>query len=71
MGGFVTYSHTQETAADTWVVNHKLGVHPIVDVSVDIEGTLTKIIPATVEVISENTVRITFTKAFTGVARFI
>ena len=71
MAGLVTYQHTQETPAQTWYVNHNLGVFPIVDVLVSVEGVLTKIIPMDIVLVNETSIRIEFSKPYTGSARMV
>lgn len=58
--------YAQATAATTWVFNHQLGYMPIVDVYVDVDGALHKIIPASVEA-SSLSVTVTFSQAYSGV----
>lgn len=69
----VGYNHTQDTASSTWVVMHNLNLAsgPVMDVMVDVSGTLTKIIPSSVTINSANQVTIGFTKPYSGVARCI
>lgn len=64
----LTYEHTQDVAASTWVVPHKLGVYPIVDVFIDDNGTMKKIIPLSVEYTDAGTVTISFSSAQAGIA---
>jgi hypothetical protein len=71
MAGLVTYQHTQDAAAQTWFVNHNLGVFPIVDVLVDVGGVLTKIIPMDIVLVNENSIRIEFSKPYSGAARMV
>jgi hypothetical protein len=63
-----TYEHTQDTAASTWVIPHKLNLYPVIDVLVDYDGQRQKIIPASVEYTSSMVCTVTFTEPFTGVA---
>lgn len=63
------YRYTQVTPSTTWVINHKLGLNnPIVDVFVDVNGTLTRILPLTAVVTDENNITLTFTNAIAGSA---
>lgn len=71
MAGIITYQHVQSTPSDKWNVGHNLGVFPIVDVLVDIDGTLTKIIPMDIVLVDENNIRIEFSKPFVGSARMV
>lgn len=69
----VGFNYTQATTSDTWVITHNLNVTggPVVDVSVDVSGTLTKIIPHSITVNSANQITIGFTKPYSGVARCV
>lgn len=62
------YSHEQSTPADTWIVNHNLSDFPVVDVFVDVAGSLTKIIPKSITYQDPNTCVVTFSQSFSGVA---
>jgi hypothetical protein len=64
----ITYEHTQDTASDTWVIQHKLNLYPVIDVLVDYGGQRQKIIPSSVEYTSSMICTVTFTEPFTGVA---
>jgi hypothetical protein len=63
------HNHTQSEATDTWVINHALGVMPVVDVQVVHEGVLQKMIPLAVEYPSNSQVIVRFTSPRTGTAR--
>lgn len=65
------YTHDQESAAVTWTINHNLGRQVIVDVVVDFQGNREKILPKSIIVVNENTVRVTFSRPFTGSARVV
>jgi hypothetical protein len=71
MAGLNTYQHTQDSAASTWHVQHNLGVFPIVDVLVHLDGVLTKIIPMDIVLVNENYVRIEFSRPYSGAARMV
>ena len=66
-----SHSHTQDVAQATWDINHNMNCHPAVDVNVYIDGVLTKIIPKDIEYLDANTVRVTFSNAYTGTARLV
>ena len=66
----------QATPATVWTIVHNLGGNgsqglPVVDAAVDVGGVLTKIIPSRVEKIDLNTVELTFTTAYAGIATVI
>ena len=67
------YKHVQTVPATVWTIAHNTAYSgsagtPIVDVFVDVNGTLTKIIPAIVEMVDNTTVRLTFSSNHTGTA---
>lgn len=66
-----TFQHVQDTPSDKWNVTHNLGVFPIVDVLVELDGVLTKIIPMEIILVDENSIRIEFSKPFSGSARMV
>lgn len=66
-----SYQHIQSTPADTWVISHNLGITPVVDVFVYVDGVLTKILPQSIEITSSNVVTVNFSSLFTGQARII
>jgi heat shock protein HslJ len=63
-GSDANFVHTQETPSASWTVAHNLGKRPAVQV-VDSAGTQ---VEGDVTWLSENTVRIDFTAAFSGAA---
>lgn len=71
MANIASYQHIQSVASDTWVITHNLNNYPIVDVMVDHNGTLTKIIPKDVIVINMNTCQVKFSQPRTGQARLV
>lgn len=61
--------HIQQTASATWTIVHGLDTTEIgVDVFVDVNGVLTKILPKNVQITDTKTVVITFSTAKTGEA---
>jgi hypothetical protein len=65
------YNHTQSTAASTWTITYPFTGIPVVDAMVDIGGTLTKIMPQQVIILSSSSVELIFTEAFSGIARVV
>jgi len=68
-----TYTHFQETASATWVIDHNLGNYPIIDVYVDFDATagedLQRVMPSSVVTnVNLNTCTVTFTNAVSGYA---
>lgn len=61
------YEFVQASPSTSWVITHKLGITtPVVDCWVDINGTMTKILPQTVTATSNSVVTITFSVAYAG-----
>lgn len=58
--------HKQEEASDTWVVNHGLFCTPVVQVYVNYEGKLQRIVPKSVTIESNKQILIQFSSAHTG-----
>lgn len=61
----------QSTPAAVWAINHNLNNYPIVDVMVDYDGSLTKIIPQSIVIIDMNNCEIHFSTPRTGQARLV
>lgn len=67
-----SYTHTQDASANVWSINHNLGTNaPIVSVNVNVDSTLTKILPKDIRVIDSDNIEIEFSIPYTGVARII
>lgn len=60
-----SYTHVQDTAASTWVVEHNMGTYPITDVYIMLNSEITKVYPS-VTFTDENTTTVTFTSPQTG-----
>ena len=58
--------HQQTEASDTWIVNHGLFCTPVVQVYVNFDGKLQRIIPESVTIASNKQVVIGFSSAHTG-----
>lgn len=63
------YTHTQASAATTWVISHGLGYTPNVEVFVSNNGVIETILPTEVKIVDANTVHVVFSVAQTGSAR--
>lgn len=59
-----THTHNQSPASDLWVINHNLSKYP----SVDVFDSAGDQVEGDVRHIDENSLRITFTAPFSGVA---
>ena len=69
MARFLSHTHDQVVPATEWTMQHNLGtLAPIVDVYVTIDGNQTKILPASVEVLDANSVKVTFSNPRAGSA---
>ena len=62
------YQHVQETAAEVWTINHSMGTYPSVDVYVDVDGVIQKIMPQAVTYVDALTCTVTFSTARSGIA---
>lgn len=62
-------SFKQAVAADTWNINHGCGYYPVIDVLVNVNDTLQKIIPMDIKNVDLNNITVKFSRAFTGEAR--
>jgi hypothetical protein len=70
MTTLATYTHTQNTLSSTWVITHNLNTTNInIDVIVEYNSSLEKILPNAIEVVDSNTVHVVFTNSFIGSAR--
>jgi hypothetical protein len=63
------FTYTVKSASDVWNITHDLGKFVSTDIFVFRNGTeLTKMLPKSVEYISDNEVRVTFTNPESGKA---
>lgn len=60
----LNYTHYQDSASDTWVINHNLGKYP----SVSIVDSAKEQVIADVRYVNLNTVELKFIGAFAGIA---
>jgi hypothetical protein len=63
------YQHVQESASDSWAVEHNLGGYPTVEVFIMVHGELQKVIPRAVTYVDANSCTVSFTAAYTGFAQ--
>lgn len=63
------HTHNQTTPADTWTIAHGLNCNPVVSVSVNYDGVLQIILPSQIQFVDLNTVVVSFTQPYSGVAR--
>ena len=59
---------TQSVPSDLWVIKHACG-YPSIDIFVETDGKLEKIIPNSVEYISDGQCNVGFTRPFAGMAK--
>lgn len=71
MPAVLSYQHTQITPSAIWTVVHSLNNYPIVDVMVNENGSLQKIIPKDIKVIDMNICEVHFSTLRTGQARLV
>lgn len=71
MPAITAHQHVQSAPLATWTINHNLGVYPVVDVVVNYEGAVTKIIPSDIVIIDLNTIEIRFSVPYSGEARLV
>lgn len=67
----VAYRHNQDTPALTWTITHGQKTYPAVDVYIDVDGTVQKILPNSVTYVDENTVSVSFSQARAGFATVV
>lgn len=65
------YIYEQSTPSQTWVINYPFTGSASVDIAVDLNGVLTKIIPQSVNQISQNRVDVVFSQPYTGKAHLV
>ncbi len=66
------FNFSQLTGSSSWVITHNLGTPAVaVDVFVNFNGGLEKIIPANIELTSNTVMTVTFSSAQTGIARIV
>lgn len=63
-----SFQFTQAEASTSWVVLHKLGLYPTVDVYVLYGGVTQKILPLSVTYDNVNQITISFSTGMTGLA---
>lgn len=61
------HNHEQSVAAIEWNINHNLDTTaPVCDCHVDIDGTMHKILPLSVQVIDSMNIKVTWSTARAG-----
>ena len=65
------FNYEQPMANAVWTINHNLKRPVVVDVFVNFQGTLQKIMPKNVVQVNDNQLRVEFSRPMTGKARVI
>jgi len=64
------FTYTQTTASTTWNINHGLNLTcPVIQVYINYEGGVQRIIPLSVSVVDANNLTVTFSEAQSGYAK--
>jgi hypothetical protein len=66
-----TFDFTQSDPAAVWTITHNLGGMPALDVTVDVNGQVQKILPLRVEATDNDTLTVHFSSPQTGTARLV
>ncbi len=67
----IGHDHVQDTPAEVWTINHRLGGYPIVDAYISYEGALQRILPSAVTYVDANTCTLTFSTPRAGYASVV
>jgi len=65
------YTHTQATPSTEWDIDYKMSFAPIVDVLIDNNGVLEKMLPMSIERITDSRIKIFFSQPFAGKAHLV
>ena len=65
------FDFTQSDTAAVWTIEHNLGGMPAIDVTVNVNGQVQKILPLKVEATDDNTLAVHFSSPQTGTARLV
>lgn len=65
------HTHTQETPAQVWTINHGLGTYPVVDAYVEHGGVVQKILPSSVVYVDGNVCTVSFAVPRAGFATVV
>lgn len=66
------FNFTQASTSSTWVINHNLNsTSVVIDVFVYVGADLLKILPMSVVETTDNTVTVTFSTPYAGIARVL
>jgi hypothetical protein len=65
------YTHIQSTASDLWDIDYKMDLVPIVEILIDNNGQLEKMLPMTIERVSNRRIKVYFSQPFAGEAHIV
>jgi hypothetical protein len=65
------HNHVQSVADTNWVIDFPFKAVPVVDVLVEVNGELTKVLPSEVNRVSDTRVEIIFSQPFSGSAHLV
>lgn len=65
------YTHIQSTASDVWDIDYNMDLVPIVEILIDNNGVFEKMLPMTIERISNRRVKVYFSQPFAGKAHIL
>jgi hypothetical protein len=71
MANLLGYLFTQSSPSTTWIINHNLNTTPAVDVMINENSQLQKMIPLSITINNLNQITIEFSTPRSGVARLI
>ncbi len=66
---FKTTNHTDSMGQSVWTITHNLGIKPVSDSWINVNGVLTKILPVSVIHLDDNTLQLTFSSPEVGGVR--
>lgn len=65
------YVHVQSTPSQNWVIDYPFKGTAAIDIAVNLDGVLTKIIPQSINQISETRVDVVFSQPYSGKAHLV
>lgn len=68
--GLKIWSYEQVTPATTWEINHGMNSTPVVEISINVDGTTKRAFPKSLTYIDDNTVEILWNTPQSGFATF-
>lgn len=65
------YTHIQTTPSAVWTIDYKMSFLPIVEILIDNNGTFEKMIPQSIERLTDHSVAVHFSMPFAGKAHIV